>query len=253
MQSCTRGAWSVCDVPVATRECATICGTGHETCFDGKWQNCDAPPPLPPKLKATVRDFLDTHPDFERPQGSLDEPNMIEKTLGPDDKPVYAGHPTTPSTSGKYYFDTWFRDTPGINQSTTISIPLTPLSNKPGVLVYDDDTFFPIDGMLFGNQGRAHNFHFTVEIAVKFRYVGGETFRFTGDDDMWIFINRRMAINLGGMHSAETGYVDLDAKSQELGITQGATYPLHMFYAERHTYGSTFHVETTVAEWDSCN
>src|SRR5262249_33886945 len=112
--------------------------------------------------------------------------------------------------------------------------------------------FFPIDGQLFGNQGRNHNFHFTVEIAVKFRYAGGETFRFTGDDDMWVFINRRLAINLGGMHSAETARVDLDRSSQNLGITKGGTYPLHMFFAERHTSASTFHVETTVAEWNSC-
>ena len=34
--------------------------------MDGKWQNCDAPLPGPPKLKVTIRDFKDTHPDMER-------------------------------------------------------------------------------------------------------------------------------------------------------------------------------------------
>ncbi len=235
------------------RACSSLCGTGHETCVDGKWQNCDAPRPAELKLRAKVRDFHDTHPDFERLMGSYDDKGIVETTLGSDDKPVYAGHPTTPTTSGKYYFDTWYNDTAGINESTSIWIPLTPSPSAPATLVYDNGAFFPIDGQLFGNEGRPHNFHFTVEIAVKFRYAGGETFRFTGDDDMWVFINRRLAINLGGPHSAETDRVNLDARSQELGIAKGDAYPLHMFFAERHTSASTFHIETTVAEWDSCD
>jgi fibro-slime domain-containing protein len=249
-QTCTEGSWGACDVPVATRACSTICGTGQETCFDGKWQNCTAPPPKPPTLKATIRDFNDTHPDFERQMDSLDDLGIVESTLGADDKPVYAGHPTTPTTSGKYYFDTWYRDTPGINLTTTITIPLTPSSANR--LVYDNDTFFPIDNQLFGNQGRAHNFHFTAEIAAKFRYDGGETFRFTGDDDMWVFINRNLAINLGGLHSAETSTVDLDARSHFLGIAKGGVYLMNMFFAERHTIASRFHIETTVAQWNNC-
>jgi len=252
IESCRAGTWGACEVPLATRACSTICGTGRESCFDGKWQNCDAPPPKPPKLKATIRDFNDTHPDFERPMGSMPDEGIVESTLGADDKPVYAGHPTTPTTSGKYYFDTWYRDTKGINLSTTITIPLTP-SSKANTLVYDDNAFFPIDDQLFGNQGRVHNFHFTAEIATSFRYDGGETFRFTGDDDMWVFINRTLAINLGGLHSAETATVDLDAKSQALDITRGNVYPMHMFFAERHTYASTFHIETTVAQWNACD
>src|SRR5262249_18222043 len=186
IETCVDGAWSTCEVPVATRECSTLCGAGHETCREGKWQNCDAPRPSAPKLKATVRDFHDTHPDFERLMGSYDDPGIVEPVLGPDDKPVYAGHPTTPTTSGKYYFDTWYNDTKGINESTVIVIPLNPSPSAPGNLVYDNRAFFPIDNQLFGNEGRFHNFHFTAEIAVKFRYAGRETFRFIGDDDLWV-------------------------------------------------------------------
>jgi len=205
-----------------------------------------------PKLKATARDFHDTHPDFERSGSGLDL-DIVEPTLGPDDKPVYAGHPTTHTTSGKYYFDTWYRDTEGINLSTQLTIPLTPAPSRPETLVYDNGAFFPLDGELFGNEGRNHNFHFTVEIAVKFRYAGGETFRFTGDDDIWVFVNRHLAINLGGLHSALSDSIDLDAKRVAFEIDKGGTYPLHVFFAERHTTASTFHIETTVAEWDACD
>ena len=253
VQSCTLGKWSSCEVPVATRDCSTLCGTGHEICMGGQWQHCDAPSPAAPKLKGTVRDFNDTHPDFERQMGSRDDPDIVENVLGPDDKPIYGGHPTTPTTSGKYYFDTWYHDTPGINESKPILLPLTPLARAPSTLAYDDNAFFPIDDQLFGNQGRVHNYHFTAEFSVKFRYAGGETFRFTGDDDIWVFINRHLAINLGGLHSAESDFVDLDQRSSELGITKGEAYPLNIFFAERHTTASTFHVETTVAEWDACD
>jgi fibro-slime domain-containing protein len=221
--------------------------------MDGEWQNCDAPPPKPPKLVATVRDFNDTHPDFERQMGSYDDLGIVEPTLGADDTPVYAGNPTTPTTSGKYYFDMWYHDTPGFNLTTTKTIPLTPSPSSPATLVYDNNEFFPIDGELFGNQGRPHNYHFTVAIAVKFRYSGGERFRFTGDDDIWVFINRHLAINLGGLHSSESDSVDLDARSQELGIAKSGVYPLNVFFAERHTTASTFHIETTIAEWDACD
>lgn len=252
-QVCANDGWTTCEVPVATRTCSSLCGTGHETCRDGTWQGCDAPRPKAPKLKATIRDFKDTHPDFERNMGSVLDLGIVETTLGPDDKPVYAGHPTTPTTSGKYYFDTWYRDTPGINETTTYEIPLTPAPNRPNTLVYDNDAFFPIDDQLFGNQGREHNFHFTLETAVNFRYAGGETFRFTGDDDIWVFVNRKLAVNLGGLHSALSAAVDLDAQSGDFGIVKGGAYPLHIFFAERHTSASTFHIETTVAEWDACD
>ncbi len=124
-------------------------------------------------LQGTVRDFNDTHPDFESYLGT--DPGIVEPLLGGDDLPVYAGLSGNPSTHGQESFDQWYRDTPGVNLSTIFAITLTP-TGTPNEVGYDNGAFFPIDGQLFGNQGRSHNYHFTYEIHAEFPYNGGEVY-----------------------------------------------------------------------------
>ncbi len=246
-----------CRVPGEIRECQTICGLGTETCVDGTWQFCDAERPVPPSLRAIVRDFRDSHPDFERPDnrggGGLHEPGIVAFELGLDDKPVYQGDPSTPSTTGQAEFDQWYRDVDGVNERVAgVVIDLRPADDDPELFTYTSTSFFPIDDLGFGNEGRRHNYHFTLELSTAFRYVGGETFRFSGDDDLWVFINRRLAIDLGGVHTRLDGEVDLDEKADELLIEVGEVYPLHLFFAERHTIASNFNIATTIAEFEFC-
>jgi fibro-slime domain-containing protein len=46
--------------------------------------------------------------------------------------------------------------------------------------------------------------------------------------------------------------VSLDARAAELGMQVGGIYSLHVFFAERHTTGSQFSLETTISELDLC-
>ncbi len=248
VQACAGGRWEPCRVPPAERPCATACGAGVEACVDGEWGACDARRPRPPLLTVRVRDFRASHPDFEAAIG--DDRGIVEAALGPDEKPVYAG--PSPTTHGREAFDQWYRDVPGVNAGADLALELRASRDDPSLFVYDDTTFFPIDGMLFGNEGRDHNFHFTLEARTSFVYQGGETFRFRGDDDVFVFVNGRLAIDLGGVHGTQEQTVDLDAEREALGITVGERYPIHLFFAERHTDQSTFTVETSVADPVRC-
>ena len=191
-------------------------------------------------LTGTLRDFNDTHPDFEKLIQT--DPGIVQSTLGADGKPVYAGQAGNPTTSGQANFDQWYRDVAGVNQSKQYSITLDDTGNAPGLYSYTNNSFFPIDNELLGNQGRNHNYHFTYEIASKFTYKGGETFKFTGDDDLWVFINGKRVIDLGGVHTAQTGTVNLDT----LGLTLGKNYDLNLFFAERHTSKSQVSIVTSI-------
>ena len=106
---------------------------------------------------------------------------------------------------------------------------LTLDETSPGIYTYDNPSFFLLDGEGFGNEGNAHNYHFTAEFDGMFTYRPGQTFYFRGDDDLWVYINDSLVIDLGGVHGPAEAFVDLDL----LGLTVDNTYSFDLFYAER--------------------
>jgi fibro-slime domain-containing protein len=202
-------------------------------------------------LTGTIRDFKRTdlpggHPDFENL--IVADPGIVQTTLGADGKPVYAGAAGNPSTHGQTAFDQWYRDTPGVNLSSQYPITLNDDgaagdgTANDGVFTYQNFEFFPIDGALFGNQGLSHNYHFTYELHTQFTFVPTQTFSYFADDDLWVFINNQLVLDLGGVHPFMFGTVNLNT----LGLTPGNVYNLDMFYAERHTLWANLMVMTNI-------
>ena len=192
-------------------------------------------------LTGVLRDFKESHPDFEDFLGS--DPGIVKNDLGGDGKPVYAGSAGNPTTTNQTNFDQWYRDVDGVNKA--FSHPIA-LSKMGAVYTFENNAFFPLDGKGFGNEGHPHNYHFTYELHTTFHYAGGETFTFTGDDDLFVFVNKRLAIDLGGVHGSATGSINLDADAAKLGLTKGQIYQLDFFFAERHTVDSHFRIDTTL-------
>lgn len=200
------------------------------------------------QISGTLRDFNASHADFETKIVGH-QINCVKKTLGEDNKPVLNTDRSKKCAISQ--FSDWFNDTDN-NQSMNLSLTLT--EDASGAYTFDsaktpltDITpyyggFFPVDNQLLGNEGRKHNYHFTFEGHSEFTYQKGQSFSFRGDDDVWIFINKELVADLGGIHAAIQRSFNLD----NLGLVEGEVYDLDLFFAERHTTHSNFKFRSSI-------
>jgi fibro-slime domain-containing protein len=213
--------------------------------FPGRVADC---PPI--TLAAKVWD-IGKHVDFG---GTVTNfvPGIVKSTLGTNGKPVHNPSDTTVLALSEWFTTQTFPG--GYTNERCCNIILE--KNDDGLYEYQTSAFYPIDDFEYlddagtianpnwadGIQGSEHNHHFVMELGCEFEYRKGQTFYFRGDDDVWVFIDGQLVVDIGGIHGPIERAVDLDT----LGLTQGKSYSFKLFFAERHCCGSNFKMVTSI-------
>lgn len=208
-------------------------------------------------LRVIARDFTQAHVDFgEEKPATWTDPGLytghVLPVLPEDRKPAL--NPARSPLDVIEAFDDWYLNVEGVNVPYVMDLWLQPDPSKAGYYLFDSSSFFPLDAhntspddvQVGGNDNGPHDFLFTIELHTAFEYKGGEVFDFRGDDDVFVFINGKLAVDIGGIHGPLVGNVDLDARAAELGIEIGNVYELDLFQAERNPGGSNFRIETSL-------
>jgi fibro-slime domain-containing protein len=234
-------------------------------------------PPDRIQVPVVYRDFIAVpaegyvkHPDFEAYGGDDVTPNLVQELLSSDNKPIYnnqcdaaaAPYPDpAPGTGPCPYnqqltdqasFFQWYRNTLGVNIAKTERIQLA--RNASGAYSVANSAFFPWDGdpkswVSLGQElaDAGHDYGFTSEIHTYFQYKESvkspQTLQFSGDDDVWVFINRHLAVDIGGLHVEVARSVTLDqATASRLQLEPDKIYEVALFHAERHRESSNFNL-----------
>lgn len=211
-------------------------------------------------LTGVVRDFEEDHPDMEPCDDEgvdcSSERGLVAPLLGDDDKPVFvsAARDDDSTIQSEETFDQWFRDVEGVNVAIPFDLRLT---TRPRMLVFDSDNppagspsgfsvdppgFFPIDD--WNESERPHNYHFTYEVTAFIEFQAGDSLTIRGDDDIFVFINRRLVVDLGGIHLPQEGTVEFDDIAAELDLQPNTAYEFKLFFAERHVEQSNLRLST---------
>lgn len=117
--------------------------------------------------------------------------------------------------------------------------------------------FFPlIESRLKKDDVQGAKYYFGMRYDINFKlgdYVGPLNYSFTGDDDLWVLLDGKVVIDLGGIHQALSATTDLwTALGFEKGVgatsdyDKNKTHRLTILYMERGAFRSNCKMEFTI-------
>ena len=227
------------------------------------------------------------NPDFN-PDPTGTHLGITRDDLDAQGKPVWnasnpnvgdGGYPASASS-----FAAWYRTSPSLVADGNIEVvgELTlgrpDPNNFPNRYQFASSEFFPLDDLGWELEAPplqelpltdGHNFGFTTEVHYFFVYQGDEVLSFEGDDDLWVFVDGRLCMDIGGIHGATSGTMSfdpmvtdsnagrqtiVDACIADLGLQVGKVYEVSIFHAERHVTQSNFRLtlDGFVTERSTC-
>lgn len=122
----------------------------------------------------------------------------------------------------------------------------------------DESGFYPLENLGYEQPGlltttsavgATHNGGFTLRGESQFVYNKDSNlyFTFTGDDDVYMYINGVLALDLGGAHGRNSKTVNLnDLDATKYGLKEGQVATFTFFYMERCSDASTFGIKTNM-------
>lgn len=122
----------------------------------------------------------------------------------------------------------------------------------------DESGFYPLEGLGYEQKGLLKNTSFTdgkhrngsFTLRGESQFVYNEDanlyFTFTGDDDVYMYINGVLALDLGGAHGRNTKTVNLKEVADKCGLVDGQVATFTFFYMERCSDASTFGIKTNM-------
>ena len=112
---------------------------------------------------------------------------------------------------------------------------------------YEESSETMVEGLgsvrWYSKTGR--NQHFCLEAHTQFSYRPGVKFSFRSSDDLWVFIDNKLAVDLGGTHMTAPGYVDMKHFKGVSGeFKAGEKYDLDIFFCDRRTTMNSLRIKT---------
>lgn len=139
---------------------------------------------------------------------------------------------------------------------------LTGVTRPDGTIANAGADFYPLasDGVsrVWDNDGKNGNYYFGIRYDVEFQlgdYIGSLNYEFTGDDDLWVLLDDKVVIDVGGIHDALTDSTDL---WKDLGYENGRrpmtdaeknkTHRITVLYMERGAGASNCAMKFTIPD-----